>query len=112
MQFGLEQKQKKIKNLLDYMKIRAYLQQVQGKTGGITPYQQAMLDLKARGLDIQQQKANQQGDAAKGIMGLFGDNQALTPDTSGDNLEEILAAFAAQDQGGSPQPISIEDLSE
>ena len=105
-----EKRQKKIKNLTDYLKIQAYMQQVQGKTAGITPYQQAMLALKSRGLDIQQQNADSKKSASNGIMSLFGDNQALTPQADNANLEMLLEAFAAQEAQGSTPQISLDEL--
>jgi len=108
-------KQKNVKNLLDYLKIQAYMQQVnQKKSGAITPYQQAMLALKEKGLGIQQQNANTKKKAADQFGNLFGESQGLTQPDGAGNLEEILAAFAEAEaaRDSTPQPIDPSLLGE
>lgn len=110
-------RQQGIKNLLDYLKIQAYMQQVQGKTGtkAITPYQQAMIELKKQGIDIQRQNANTKEKAvASGMAGLFGaPEEALTSQGQNGNLEDILNAFAEQEANRSTaEPIDASLLGE
>lgn len=97
-----EKRQQEIKNMLDYLKLQAYMKQVNSKpgasSGGLTPYQEMLLKLKQRALDIQQQNADTKKQQSTEFQNIFGTGtEGLTTPTQNGNLEELLKAFEEQE---------------